>query len=487
MNTWLGIDIGTSAVKALLTDDEQTIRATAECTYPVERPRSGWSEQEPEVWWRAVEQTIAELRRQAPDAFGSVHGLGLSGQMHGAVLLDASDRVLRPAILWNDGRAVAECAELQERVPGLGIIAGIPAMPGFTAPKLLWVKRHEPEVFARTARVLLPKDYIRLRLTGEYLTDRSDAAGTLWLDQARRCWSPDIVAACGLSENQLPGLVEGNDRAGVLGSAITAVLGLPEGVIVAGGAGDVAAGAVGIGAVDPGDAFVSLGTSAQYFVTSDGHRPSPESLIHAFAHALPGRWFQMAALLNGASTLAWVAGVLGRPIDGLLAETETAYRGPGSLLFLPYLHGERTPHNNPRARGVFFGIDADTRASDLVQAVLEGVAFSLAESQDCLAAAGTRVERLDVIGGGARSHFWMRLLAAILDRPITLYRGSARGPAFGAARLAHLAVTGKDPGVVCTRPAVERVIEADPALVDAYAEPSARFKRLYRALRDEWV
>lgn len=486
MTNYIGIDVGTTAFKALLVNDAQQVLARAEANYPTHRPRPLWSEQDPDDWWRATGRVMAELRAAAPGAFGAVRGLGLSGQMHGAVVLDGDGAVLRPAMLWNDGRADAECALLEAAVPGLGDLAGVPAMPGFTAPKLLWLRRHEPELFGRIRHVVPPKDYLRMRLSGECLTDCSDAAGTLWLDQARRCWAEPMITACGLSEGQLPELVEGSEPAGVLRSSLAAEWGLPDGVVIAGGAGDVAAGAVGIGAVEDGDAFLSLGTSCQYFVTTGDYRPYPQATLHAFAHTLPERWFQMAAMLNGASALAWAAGLVGQPIAPLLERVEAAYRGPGRVIFLPYLSGERTPHNDPLARGVFFGLDAGTTTEDLVQAVLEGVAFSLAEAQDCLAAAGTRVEGLAAIGGGARSAFWMRLLAAVLDRPVTLYRGGEHGPAYGAARLARLAVTGEQPGAVCTRPEIERIIEPDPRTVEAYSAPSARFRRLYRVLREEF-
>lgn len=486
--TFLGLDIGTSAVKAVLVDEAHALLAEAELALPIARPQPLWSEQDPADWWSATRAVLGSLRAQRPDALREVRALGLSGQMHGAVLLDSADRVLRPAILWNDGRAQAECRLLEERVPGLGRIAGVPAMPGLTAPKLLWLQAHEPEVAAKIARVLLPKDFIRLQLTGEHVTDLSDAAGTLWLDQARRDWSPELLAASGLAAAQMPGLVEGSAVSGRVRPSLARQLGLRAGVVVAGGAGDAAAGGVGIGAVEDGDAFVSLGTSGQYFVTGDSYRPYPEAFLHAFCHALPERWLQMAAMLNGASCLAWAARLLGEADPAaLLARVEAGYRGPSRLLFLPYLSGERTPHNDPNARGVLFGLDADSSATEVTQAVLEGVAFSFAEAQDCLASAGTRVAAVAAIGGGARSPLWMRILAAVLDRPITLYAGGAKGPAFGAARLARLALTGAEPREVCTKPPVASVIRPEPDLVEAYRERDRRFRRLYGALRLEFA
>ncbi|HEX6011191.1 MAG TPA: xylulokinase [Geminicoccaceae bacterium] len=486
--TFLGVDVGTSAVKAVLADDGQRPLAVTESPLVISRPRPLWSEQDPDGWWEATVAVLAQLRGDQPAAFASVQAIGLSGQMHAAVLLDAADRPLRPAILWNDGRAHAECRLLMERVPDLGRIAGVPAMPGFTAPKLLWLAAHEPEVMARMARLVLPKDYVRLHLAGEHATDLCDAAGTLLLDQARRDWSPELLAACGISAARLPRLAEGSAPAGALRPVMAAELGLPPGVPVAAGGGDAAGGAIGIGAVEDGDGFVSLGTSAQYFVTTASYRLYPEALIHAFCHALPGRWFQMAALLNGASCLAWAASLLGeRDLGALLGRVEAQWHGPSRLLFLPYLAGERTPHDDPHARGVLFGVDADTTPVDLVQAVLEGVAFSLAEAQDCLAVAGTRVADLAAVGGGARSRFWTRILATALDRPVTLYAGGEHGPAFGAARLARLALTGEAPAEVCGKPAVAAVIEPDGGRVPAYQGQGDRFRRLYRALRPEFA
>ena len=485
--SFLGLDIGTSAVKAVLVDGEQRLVAEAEAPLATSRPHPLWSEQEPDDWWVATGRVLAELRRAEPAAFAATEAIGLSGQMHGAVVIDSADRPLRPAILWNDGRAQAECALLAGRVPGIGRIAGVPPTAGYTAPKLLWLAVHEPEVFARTAKVLLAKDYVRLKLTGEYATDPVDAAGTLWLDEARRAWSQEILAATGLDETQVPRVVEGSEPAGAVRAAAAAALGLTAGTPVAAGAGDAAAGAIGIGAIGDGDAFVSLGTSAQYFVTTAAYRPCPERLLQAYCHGLPGRWYQCAALLNGASCLGWAAALLGASdISALVARVEARWRGPSRVLFLPYLAGERTPHDDPNARGVLFGLDADTDAIEVAQAVLEGVAFALAEAQDCLSTAGTEVESLAAIGGGARSPFWMRLLATVLDRPVTLYAGAAKGPAFGAARLARLAVGGEPAETVCFKPEVAQVLTPERSQVTAYFERGRRFRYLYQAVRPEF-
>lgn len=484
---YLGIDLGTSGVKAVLVDDGQNVIGQGTAPLEVSRPQPLWSEQDPAAWWRATETAVGALKDRNPRQLAAVRGIGLSGQMHGAVLLDAADRILRPAILWNDGRSAAECAELERREPASRKITGNLAMPGFTAPKLLWVAAHEPDVFARTARVLLPKDYLRLRLTGEHVSEMSDAAGTLWLDVAARTWSAPMLAATGLTPGHMPRLVEGSEAGGTLRPDLAAVWGMGAGVVVAGGAGDNAAGAVGVGTVAPGRAFLSLGTSGVYFVANAAFSPNPEQAVHAFCHCLPGTWHQMTVILSAASCLSWVTGLTGAGSEAaLVAEIEAAGDARASVAFLPYLAGERTPHNDPDAKGVFFGLTFDADRAALGRAVLEGVAFAFADGQDALLAAGARIDAVSVIGGGARSRLWGRILASVLGRPLTYHAGGEIGPAFGAARLGRLAVTAEDPLAVCTPPAVDHVVEPDDALAAAYGEKLARYRRLYRQLREEF-
>jgi xylulokinase len=484
---YLGIDVGTSAVKAILVDERQTAVAEADVPLQVSRPHDLWSEQDPEIWWEAVQSALDRLSTQAPSALTDIGGIGLSGQMHGAVLLDENDRPLRPAILWNDGRSFREAQELGTRHPELSHAMGVIPMPGFTAPKLVWLARHEPEVFRAVRKVMLPKDYIRLKLTGEIVTEMSDAAGTWWLDEAKRDWSDDALAATGLSRDQMPSLVEGSQPSGTLRADIAQRWGLRSDVVVAGGGGDAAAGAVGLGAIEDGSAFISLGTSGQLFVTTQDFSPAPEALVHSFCHAVPGRWFQMAAMLNAASCLAWGAQLLKRDIGELLSETEAAYRKPSSVLFLPYLAGERTPHNDPYARGVFFGLSPQTQQTDLVQAILEGVAFSFADAMQCLQQAGTSLTHAGMIGGGSRSAFWARIFASVLNVPMVRYQGSDKGPAFGAARLARIAATGETPQAVCTAPSILETIEPQPQLVELYGPRIEAFRSLYRALKPEFM
>jgi xylulokinase len=486
VTTYLGIDVGTSAIKAVLVDEKQAVLAESSVALSVSRPQPLWSEQEPEAWWAAVEEAVAALRKQAPTPFAGVHGIGLSGQMHGAVVLGGQDQPLCPAILWNDGRSFREAAELNEIHPQLSHVTGVLPMPGFTAPKLLWLARHRPEIVEAARTIMLPKDYVRLKLTGEKVTEMSDAAGTWWLDEALRDWSDDALIATGLDRSRMPRLCEGSDPSGTLRPELAQAWGLSGRVVVAGGAGDAAAGAVGLGAVEDGAAFLSLGTSGQLFVTTSQFRAAPETLIHAFSHAVPGRWFQMAAMLNAASCLAWAAELLSGDIASLLEEAERRFDQPASCLFLPYLMGERTPHNDPHARAVFFGMTPRVGRAELVQSVLEGVAFSFADAKDCLEMAGTSVSQASVIGGGSRSGLWTRILANALNIPLTRYAGSDKGPAFGAARLARLATTGEAVEAVCTAPRVQDVVAPDPRLVEAYGPRIKAFRRLYQALKPEF-
>ncbi len=380
---FLGLDFGTSAVKALLVDGEQAVVASTTVPLSVQRPAVGHSEQDPEAWWQAMLDAVDALGRDHAAALSAVAGIGLSGQMHGAVLLDAAGSVLRPAILWNDVRSATECTELEEAVPNLRQVTGNIAMPGFTAPKLMWVRKHEPGVFARLRTVLLPKAYIRSRMTGEMIEEMSDASGTLWLDVGARDWSGVMLEATGLSREAMPRLVEGNAPAGALRPELASRWRMTGRPILAGGAGDNAAGAIGLGAIRPGDAFVSLGTSGVLFATTDQFRPYPQAAVHAFCHALPATWHQMGVTLSAAASLAWWAGVTGRSEAELLAEVGQP-GSPSPAVFLPYLGGERTPHNDGTLRGAFAGLSHATDRRLMTQAVLEGVAFSLRDCLDAL-------------------------------------------------------------------------------------------------------
>lgn len=478
---YLGLDLGTSSVKAALFDADQRLVGQAGRPLEIARPQPGWSEQDPEDWWRAVEAAVDALA--AAHGLAGLRGIGLSGQMHGAVCLDADDGVLRPAILWNDGRAVAECAAIEAACPRSREIAGNIAMAGFTAPKLAWMREHEPEVFAHVSTVLLPKDYLRLRLTGHHVSDMSDASGTLWLNVAARDWSDDLLEASGLTRAQAPRLVEGSAASGELLPELAARWGVTGPVVVAGGAGDNAAAACGVGVVTPGSAFVSLGTSGVLFVSNAAFAPNTAGAVHAFCHAIPDTWHQMGVILSAADSLEWLSRIAGRPAAELVAAVGEV-RAPSPVTFLPYLSGERTPHNDPGARGAFVGLAQAHGLADLTQAVLEGVAYAFADCQAALAAAGTDFESALAVGGGSRSDAWLRIIASVLDRPLRLAADSDIGAALGAARLAICAAEGADPAEVCAAPPTLRAIEPDRGLVAAYRDGHARYRALYPALKE---
>ena len=472
MSRWLGIDLGTSGVKAVLINEAGAVCGTASAPLTVSRPAEGWSEQDPGDWVAAVKAALAGL-----DGLDRVRGVGLSGQMHGAVLLDREDRVLRPAILWNDVRSHREAAELDANSRFREITGNI-VFPGFTAPKLVWVAGNEPETFGRVAKVLLPKDYLRLWLTGEHLSEMSDASGTAWLDVARRDWSDELLGALGMERAQMPGLVEGTAVAGRVSREAANATGLPEGVPVAGGAGDNAAAACGLGVVSGGAAFASLGTSGVLFAATDRFAPNAESAVHAFCHAVPGTWHQMGVILSATDTLNWWARITGgRPAE-LAAEVHPG--PPGDALFLPYLSGERTPLNDAAARGQFLQLSHRTDRAAMTRALMEGVAFAFRDNLDALAAAGTRVERVLATGGGAASRTWLAMLAGALDMPVDL-PAETEGAAFGAARLGLIAAEGAEPGAILTPPALRATIE--PGHTDAYAAAQARWRAAYPALK----
>ncbi|NRG18775.1 xylulokinase [Rhizobiales bacterium] len=482
---YLGIDIGTSGVKAVLIDEEQNMVGQKTADLSVSRPQPGWSEQDPLDWWMASEVALDRLHREFPAEMSAVKGIGLSGQMHGATLLDANDDILRPAILWNDGRSFAECAALDARADFRGI-GGNLVMPGFTAPKLEWVRWHEPDVFSMVAKVLLPKDYVRFRLTGEYFSDMSDSAGTLWLDVDKRRWSDRLLEATGLTRGQMPALVEGTEPSGTLKAELANRWGMSNSPVVAGGAGDNAASACGIGAVEPGGAFLSLGTSGVLFVSTDRFRPNTDSAVHAFCHALPETWHQMGVILSATDSLNWLGRLAGAdPADLVNAAEARAERGegPSQIAFLPYLSGERTPHNDAKARGLFAGLSQAHDQADLARAVLDGVAFAFRDCLDALTAAGTNVERLTALGGGARSRLWLKIMASVLERPVDIPAHGDYGAAFGAARLGMTA-SGIPAAEVFKPPMIETTIEPDARLTDGYQEPLRRYRTLYPAIKE---
>jgi xylulokinase len=482
----LGIDIGTSEVKVVLIDDAQHIIGQAHSPVAISRPQPLWSEQDPADWWSATIGALAQLRAAHPAEYAATRSIGLSGHMHGATLLDAANQVLRPAILWNDGRSHAQCTELEARAPDSRRITGNIAMPGFTAPKLMWVEQHEPDIFKRTARVLLPKDYVRLLLIGDAVSDMSDSAGTLWLDVGTRAWSDEMLAATHLTRTHMPRLVEGSEASGTLLPAVAQQLGLNPGVIVAGGAGDNAASAAGIGVAAPGTAFLSLGTSGVYFVANAAFSPNPARAVHAFCHAFPGTWHQMTVMLTAASALRWLRTATHADSEAqLVAEADALPVDAPLPQFLPYLSGERTPHNNPYASGVFFGLTHDHGRGHLARAVLEGVAFAFLDGQQALLDGGAQIDAITLVGGGSRSASWAQMLADALGRRLDRRSGAEVGAALGAARLGRLARTGESVASVCTAPPLTDSFEPNPQRTEVLAVRHAQFQRLYAALRGE--
>jgi xylulokinase len=473
---YIGLDLGTSGLKGILVDENQKVLAEAIAPLSVQRPKDGWAEQSPADWIAAAETVLDKLSAQG---LGSVRAIGLSGHMHGATLLDASDDVIRPCILWNDTRSAEEAAEL-DNDPMFRRITGNIVFPGFTAPKLEWVRRHEPRNWGRIAKVLLPKDYLRLWLTGEHVAEMSDAAGTSWLDTGARDWSDALLGATHLGREHMPRLVEGSAISGALRPALSARWGLPSGVVVAGGGGDNAASGVGVGVVRAGEAFISLGTSGVLFAANDGYQPSPETAVHTFCHALPNTWHQMGVILAATDALNWYAGLVGDTAAKLTGSLGPL-QNPGKALFLPYLGGERTPLNNAAIRGAFLGLEHATDKAAGTRAVLEGVSFAFRDCRDALAATGTKLEKLIAVGGGSRSDYWLEAIATALDVPVLLPKAGDFGGAFGAARLAIMAATGSG-AEIATLPPISRQIDPNPALSAAFDAGHARYRAAQTAI-----
>jgi xylulokinase len=485
----LGIDVSTTATKAILVDEAGTVAGIGVAEYGVSVPQPGWSEQDPALWWDATQQAIRAAREAAGIGPGEVAAIGLTGQMHGAVLLDGDGAVLRPAILWNDQRTAEECDLIRERIgfERLVAITGNDALTGFTAPKLLWVERHEPDVWERVAHVLLPKDYVRHRLTGDYAMDKADGSGTQLFELARRDWSPEVLAALEIDPALLPPTFEGPEPTGTLTGSAASAVGLVAGIPVVAGGGDQSANAVGVGAVSVGITALSLGTSGVVFSTTERPIYEPRGRVHAFCHAVPERWHMMSVMLSAAGSLRWFRDALapGEPFGDLAASADGVAAASDSLFFLPYLTGERSPHPDPQARGAFVGLTAAHDRRHLTRAVLEGVAFGLRDGLDLMLSAGmARPEQIRASGGGLASPTWRQILADVLDAELVA-PSTTEGAAFGAAILAAVGagwfadVAAATQALVRTSP----VASPGPERV-AYAEAHATFRELYPALRD---
>ncbi len=478
---FLGLDLGTSGLRGILVDEDDRVLGSAEAGIKTATLYHGWSEQNPSDWIDACKDVVRQLRSINEQAFAKLVGIGLSGHMHGATVLDADGRVLRPCILWNDTRSADEAKAL-DQAPNMREISGNIVFPGFTAPKLEWLRTHEPELFAKTDKVLLPKDYLRFWLTGDCVSDMSDSAGTSWLDVGARQWSDAALTTGHMRADQMPHLVEGSEPGGELKAELRQEWGLSGHVVVAGGAGDNAAAACGIGSVADGAGFVSLGTSGVLLVARDAYAPAPETAVHCFCHAVPEKWIQMGVILSATNSMNWLSRNLGQPVEHLVAELPHDLTGPASVTFLPYLSGERTPHNDSRMRGAFLGIDVASEPAELTQSVMEGVAFALRDCLEALKSTGTNPSSLMAVGGGAQSGFWLQTLATILQVPLNLPTGREFGAAMGAARLAICAATGASPSDVMTPPDTSETIEPRSDLSDVYEADYQRYRQFYRVL-----
>lgn len=480
---YLGIDIGTSAVKAILIDEEDRPLAEASAPLDIQRPQPLWSEQDPEAWWTATADVLDRIAASHRSLMSGVRALGLSGQMLGVTLLDAADRPLRPAMLWNDGRATAEGAELERIVPDFAALTGACAMPGFSAPKFLWLLRHEPAVLRQARKVLLTKDYVRLRLTGDAVSDLADASATLLMDTRAGRWSPKLAEACGIATEMLPRLVASGERSGMLRAELAQRWGLPAGVIVAGGAGDNMCGAVGADVVRRGDAFISIGTSGVYFVANDAFVPALGGGMHTHRHAVSGLYAQHGCVLSAAAALNWLCDLLGvSDVGDFVRRIEVAALAPDEVpVFTPYLAGERTPHNDAQATAGFSGLRVMNGPLHLGRAVLDGVALAIGDCQDALRQGGAPIERVALIGGGARSRLWAEIIATVIDLPLAIPANAALGPAFGAARLARQASDGPLVARRTNEPEDDQIAPR-PEWQDAYRRKRDIFRRQYSAL-----
>lgn len=475
---YLGLDLGTSSVKAIIMNEQGDVVASHSIPLTLSRPHPQWSEQDPQAWWQATDEAIKQLSRTQP--MEQIQAIGLSGQMHGAVLLDAQQNILRPAILWNDGRSVKQCLRLAKQYPQFKEITGNLVMPGFTAPKLQWVAENEAEIFCQIAHVLLPKDFLRWKISGNFASDMSDAAGTLWLDMQKRDWSDELLAATGLSRCQMPTLFEGNQITGYLLPEIAKKWQMKQVPIIAGG-GDNAAGAIGVGVYQPGQGMLSLGTSGVYFVVSEKFLQNSDNAVHSFCHALPQTWHLMSVILSAASCLDWVCQLTGiSDVGAMFKEIEQHAHSDSSLLFLPYLSGERTPYNNADAKGVFWGLTHQHQRADLCRAVLEGVSFALRQGIEVADKAGQHADNITLIGGGARSEYWRQLLADITGKTLDYRQGGDVGPALGAARLAQLAINPAHLSqIILSQPKLETRHVPNLEKHKAYQDKYNAFKKLY--------
>ena len=485
MSYYIGVDLGTSSVKLLLVDEQGSIHNSVSREYPLLFPHPGWSEQEPGCWWDAVTDGIRELTGGIDRS--QVCGIGCGGQMHGLVALDGKDAVIRPAILWNDGRTAEETAWLNTEIgkAKLSALTANIAFAGFTAPKILWMRNNEPENFARIRKIMLPKDYINYRLTGVHSCDYSDASGMLLLDVEHKCWSEEMMEICGVSKEQMPSLFESYEVIGTLKPEVAELLGLPADVKVVAGAGDNAAAAVGTGTVGDGACNISLGTSGTIFISSEKFGVDPNNALHAFAHA-DGRWHLMGCMLSAASCNKWFCDEILKTSDyaGEQKEIGDERLGANRVFFLPYLMGERSPINDTDARGTFIGMTMDSSRSDLVQAVLEGVAFAIRDSFEVAKSLGIPIDRSKLCGGGAKSPLWRKIMANVLNIPLDIPQ-TEEGPGYGGAMLAMVGCGAYASVQDCAGALVRvtKTVEPEAEIAKRYEAQYGKFKQIYPTLK----
>ena len=479
---FLGLDLGTSGLRTLLVNEDGQTVGCSEANYSVENSLNGWSEQNPKDWIIACQTTMRALCNKFPKEYKKIKAIGVSGHMHGATLLDKTGQVLRPCILWNDTRSHLE-ASILNKTENVQALSGNIVFPGFTAPKLMWVAKEEPDIFAKINKVLLPAAYLNFWLTGEAFADMSDSSGTSWLDVGRRDWSQQLLDASSMKLKYMPRLVEGCEIGAAIRPQISELLGLGSDVVVVGGAGDNAAAACGIGALDENCGFVSLGTSGVLLVARNGYSPLPTSAVHTFCHAIPNCWYQMGVILSATDNLNWLSGVTSKTPAELTGELDPEIKGPSQTKFLPYLSGERTPHNDANIRACFAGIAKTTGIKDLTQAVIEGVSFALRDCLEALRQTGANPQRLTAIGGGSTSDIWLKVLATTLNVPLDIPKAGEFGAALGAARLAICGLTGQNPKKVMLPPQINRIVEPSYTIQDSYEKAYLQYAKSYSYLK----
>ena len=480
---FIGIDLGTSSVKMILIDHKQNILATSNSSLTVQSPKDGYNEQNPQEWINATIECLEALKVKKPKEFSETISMGISGHMHGSTLIDSNGNVIRPCILWNDTRSHKECYEFENQKIDVRSISGNITMPGFTAPKINWIKNNELENFNKISKVLLPKDYLRLYLTGEYFSEMSDASGTLWLDIKNRKWSSELLSCSHLEEKHMPQLVEGNQEAGTLKKELKDKFQFNNNVIVVGGAGDNAAAAAGMGIIEQNQSFISLGTSGVFFTPTQNFLSNTSDAVHSFCHCLPNKWHLMSVMLSASNCLDWICSITNSSIKDTLKNAENFFLDnnllENSSFFLPYLSGERTPHNDPHIRGSFHSIKTTTDATSMQYAVIEGVSFGILDGINSISKVNNNFEKIFMVGGGSKSEFWIRLLSSLLNKKLSVCDQSEFGAALGVARLAMYVDKNTDKNSIIKEIEISKVFEPNMDKINILLKRYKIWKELY--------